>query len=142
VNSGLSKNDSHIETKEPKMKKLLIATLLATSLGGGLALAPAANADVVVVRVAPPPPRDEVVPPARDGYVWTPGYWRWNGHRHVWVSGKYVRARHGYHWREPVWAQVDHGRWRLERGRWERGDNDHDGVPNRLDEHPNNPNRY
>jgi len=124
------------------MKKLLIATVIAASLGGGLGLAPAAYADVVVVRVAPPPARDEVIPPARDGFVWTPGYWRWNGHRHVWVNGKYVRARHGYYWREPAWAQMENGRWRMERGRWERGDRDHDGVPNRLDEHPNNPNRY
>jgi hypothetical protein len=128
--------------KEPIMKKLLIATFIAASLGGGLGLAPAAYADVVVIRSAPPPPRDEVVPPARDGFVWTPGYWRWNGHRHVWVNGKYVRARHGYYWREPTWAQLENGRWRMERGRWERGDRDHDGVPNRLDEHPNNPNRY
>ena len=137
------------------MKKLLIATLLASSLGGGLAWAPAASAEVVVVRVAPPPPRDEVIPPARSGFVWTPGYWRWNGHRHVWVNGKYVRARHGYYWREPAWAQMDNGRWRMERGRWERGDRDrdgipnrydrdrdNDGVPNRVDERPNNPNRY
>jgi len=140
--ASLSKNSPHLERKEPIMKKLLIATVIAASLGGGLGLAPAAYADVVVVRVAPPPARDEVIPPARDGFVWTPGYWRWNGHRHVWVNGKYVRARHGYYWREPAWAQMENGRWRMERGRWERGDRDHDGVPNRLDEHPNNPNRY
>src|SRR5947207_41053 len=88
---SLSKNKPHLEKKEPIMKKLLIATVIAASLGGGLGLAPAAYADVVVVRVAPPPARDEVIPPARDGFVWTPGYWRWNGHRHVWVNGKYVR---------------------------------------------------
>jgi len=31
----------------------------------------------------------------------------------------------------------------LERGHWAHGhaDNDHDGVPNRFDNHPNNPTR-
>jgi hypothetical protein len=24
---------------------------------------------------------------------WQPGYWRWNGHEHVWVEGHYVAAR-------------------------------------------------
>lgn len=114
------------------MKTLFSAALLAVAMQ--------ASADVVVVRTAPPAPRDEPVPAVRHGYVWTPGYWNWNGHRYVWVAGRYVRARHGYYWREPARAQTDNG-WRMERGRWMRGDRDHDGVPNRYDQHPNNPNR-
>jgi len=27
------------------------------------------------------------------GYIWTPGYWRWNGATCVWVSGAWVRQR-------------------------------------------------
>ena len=39
---------------------------------------------------------------------------------------------------------MDNGRWRMERGRWERGDRDHDGIPNRVDRDRDNdgiPNR-
>jgi hypothetical protein len=102
---------------------------------------------VVVVRTQPPAPRHEVVPAARRGYEWAPGYWNWNGHRHVWVKGHWERARAGYVFRRPEWKQGDHG-WTLARGGWEHGeravdahDRDHDGVPNRFDDHPNNPNR-
>jgi hypothetical protein len=33
------------------------------------------------------------------------------------------------------------GLWYYARGRGGRGDRDHDGIPNRRDRHPNNPNR-
>lgn len=55
------------------MKKLLIATFLAASVGAA-AVPMTASAAIVVVREAPPQPRHESVPPARRGYVWTPGY--------------------------------------------------------------------
>jgi hypothetical protein len=44
-------------------------------------------AQSVVVRTAPPPPVHAGVigrPPA-SGYVWTAGYYRWDGRRYVWV---------------------------------------------------------
>jgi WXXGXW repeat (2 copies) len=94
----------------------------------------------VVVRIGPPPPRVEVVPAARPGYLWTPGYWNWRGNRHVWVNGNWVRERRGYVYRQPAWVE-DNGRWRFNRGNWARGDRDRDGVPNRLDRHPDNPRR-
>lgn len=73
------------------------------------------------VDVAPPPPRHLRVPPARVGYVWAPGYWRWHprSHRHVWVDGYWVRARPGYRYVPDHW--VHHGRhWRFARGHWVR----------------------
>jgi hypothetical protein len=73
----------------------------------------------VDVDVAPPPPRVEVVPGPRVGYVWAPGYWEWRGRRHVWVNGYWVRERRGYHWRPHRWEEHE-GRWRFDRGRWER----------------------
>ena len=74
------------------MKKLLLAALVAGSLGG--ATLPA-SADVVV-RTAPPPPRDERIPEARRGYVWAPGHWEWRHGRYAWTNGKWLRERHGY----------------------------------------------
>ena len=110
--------------------------LVAAALGATAIPASAA----VYVTVAPPEPRHEIVPPPRHGYIWVPGYWNWNGHAHVWVPGTWVRARSGYYYAEPAWAQHD-GHWVLQRGHWARGDRDHDGVPNRVDHHPDDPYR-
>ena len=30
-------------------------------------------------------------PPARDGYIYSPGHWEWNGNRHVWRESRWVR---------------------------------------------------
>jgi len=121
------------------MKRILCATAAAL-LSTAAFLPLTASADVLVVRTAPPPPRHEVVPHARHGYEWAPGYWNWNGHRYVWMRGHWERARPGYSYARPEWRQGDHG-WELNRGGWRHGDRDGDGVPNRLDDHPNNPNR-
>lgn len=60
----------------------------------------------------------------------------------MWVKGTWMRARPGYTYHQPKWEQRD-GRWYMNRGNWVRGGRDHDGdgVPNRRDSRPNNPNR-
>ena len=108
------------------MKRILVATAAALISTAAVLPAQAFARDVVVVRTAPPPPRHEVVPAARHGYEWAPGYWNWNGHRYV--------------WHRPEWRQGDRG-WEMVRGGWHRGDRDGDGVPNRVDRRPDNPNR-
>jgi hypothetical protein len=123
------------------MKKLAItlsvgaASLL--SMGAAMTIPTTAQAQPVVIQVAPPPPRFERVPPPRRGYVWAPGHYEWRGGRHVWVRGVYVQARPGYAYRAPEWRE-NNGRWEYNRGRWDR---DGDGVPDRYDRRPNNPNR-
>ncbi len=85
---------------------------------GALALPTASQARVdVIVGVAPPAPRVEVVPAPRVGYVWSPGYWRWNGHHHYWVTGYWVPARPGWHWVPSHWAPYG-PRWRYVPGYW------------------------
>ena len=130
-------------------RKLLLGALLSASLG---AIALPASADTgIYVDIAPPAPRYEVVPAPRAGYIWVPGYWDWDAHRHVWRKGHWEHERAGYTWHPNRWEQRD-GRWTLERGRWEREkyaenhehgmrDLDHDGVPDRYDNHPDNPYR-
>jgi hypothetical protein len=71
------------------------------------------------VAVAPPAPRVVITPSVRAGYVWAPGYWRWNGHHHVWVDGRYMRERRGYHWHAAHW-EARGGRYHFEQGHWER----------------------
>jgi hypothetical protein len=98
-------------------------TLLGALCFGALLAAPVASEAraYVDVRIAPPPARYEAVPAPRRGYVWAPGYWNWDGHRHVWAQGHYVRSRGAdYRWVPHRWEHHD-GHYRLERGRWERG---------------------
>jgi hypothetical protein len=74
----------------------------------------------VVVQQAPPPDIVEVRPVAPfGGAVWIPGYWHWNGYRHVWVGGHWSAARVGYVW-EPHHWQRSPGGWRWVPGRWRR----------------------
>jgi hypothetical protein len=68
-----------------------------------------APADVVIVDVAPPAPRVEDMPAARDGYVWASGYWTWNGSSYEWVPGRYVPALAGYRYVAPRWESLDGG---------------------------------
>ncbi len=50
--------------------------------------APAMAAPVSIdIAVGPPPPRVEVVPAPRHGYICGhPGYWDWRGGHHYWVG--------------------------------------------------------
>lgn len=108
---------------------------------------------------APPPPSapayDEPVPPPRRGQVWIPGHWEYQGDNYYWVHGKFEAARSGYYYRQPEWQQ-DGNRWAYRGGGWIRGlqgrntrpsmnndlDSDGDGVPNRLDRLPADPNNH
>jgi hypothetical protein len=118
------------------IKQAIAAALTVAALGVAI---PSYSA-TVIVRTAPPPPREEMAPAARKGYVWRAGHWDWRGNKYVWVKGSWVKARRGYHYVQPAWVE-DNGRWRRNPGAWRRGDRDGDGVPNRLDSRPNNPNR-
>ena len=123
------------------MKTMILGTAAALLIGS-TAFAPVqaiARDRVVVVREAPPAPRNEMVPHARRGYEWVPGYWNWTGHRYAWTRGHWERVRHGYVYHRPEWQQRDNG-WYMDRGGWRRGeradgmsDRDRDGVPNRFD---------
>jgi hypothetical protein len=113
------------------IKTILAAALVAASLGG-VAVPASAAPYGVTIDIAPPAPRHEVLPAPRRGYAWVPGYWNWAGRRHVWVPGTWVRERRGYVYAQPQWVQRD-GHWVMNRGGWQRGDRDRDGVPNRVD---------
>ena len=122
------------------MKKVLVSALFAAGMLAAVATPlPSVAAVDVYVNVPPPPPRSERAPAPRRGYVWVPGHWKWNakGNRHVWAAGYWERARPGYVLQRPQWVERD-GRWQYQARRWDR---DGDGVPDRRDAHPNDPNR-
>ena len=126
-------------------------TLLAAAFAASLtALGTAAQAQYsAIVSTAPPPPRHEVVPAPRTGWVWAPGHWQVRGDDYTWVEGHWVRDRQGYEYREPRWVQRADGSWMLVGNNWERrqaerearrearmhpdADFDRDGIANRHD---------
>lgn len=85
-------------------KKLIFASLL---LAGGLALPAVSQARVDVdINLGPPAPIVEAPPPPPQvGYVWAPGFHRWDGGRYVWVPGHYMEPRRGYHWAPDHYVQ-------------------------------------
>jgi hypothetical protein len=98
------------------VRKALFASLIAASAIAAPAVSQART--YVDVDVAPPPARVEHAPSPRAGYVWVPGAWDYNGHKHVWVKGHWVRERHGHHWVEDRWVQ-NGDRWHHDRGHWD-----------------------
>jgi len=118
-------------------RKILLASAMAASLVSFTL--PAVAAASVYIDVAPPAPRIEHFD-ARAGYVVVPGYWGWEHGKHHWVEGHYVAERKGYRYEHDRWVQHDNNKWTMQRGGWGR-DSDGDGVPDRQDNHPNNPNK-
>jgi WXXGXW repeat (2 copies) len=124
-----------------KFRKTLMVAVSAALLGAA-AVPMTASADVgVYFNVAPPPLRYEAVPAPRNGYVWAPGYWNASGSKHVWKAGHWEAQRPGHYWSQSTWTQHDN-RWQLDRGHWNKGDRDGDGVPNSVDRAPDNPVRH
>lgn len=75
---------------------------------------------VVAPGWAPAPPMTPVMPIPRSpgrGFVWTPGYYDWNG-GWVWTGGRWVRPpRPGAVWMPGRWDR-HRGNWRYSRGYW------------------------
>lgn len=100
-------------SKNP-LKFLLLATVLA-----GAAAVPATAQVTINIGVSPPPAQYEAVPVLPPTQTWAPGYWAWNGDRHVWVRGRAINQRDGYRWAPDNWVQTGNGYTR-QPGYWVR----------------------
>jgi len=99
-------------------RSLLLSLLVAAAS----AAAPVYAQVSINIVIAPPAPLYEAQPYTAPGYVWAPGYWAFNGDRHVWVRGRNIMQRDGYRWDADRWEQrgntyVRHvGRWQRDEG--------------------------
>ena len=119
-------------------RKILLSTLVAASFGG---MTFTASARPNYATVAPPEARTEAMPAPRRGKEWSAGHYQWRNGKYVWTRGHWVNARRGQQYEPAHWVERN-GRWYMEAGRWvTRNDRDGDGVRNRNDRAPNNPNR-
>lgn len=129
-------------------------------LAGFIFCAAAAYAQVsVAVTIAPPPlpVYDQPLCPG-DGYIWTPGYWAWDGD-YYWVPGTWIMyPEAGFLWTPGYWAWRDNGFYFIEGywaptigfygginygfgyfghgfdgGRWDSGHFDYNTAVNRVD---------
>jgi len=89
---------------------LIVAGLLSTPLLA-VGTADAFVAVGVSINVAPPElPVYEQPPIPGPGYLWTPGYWAWDGNDYYWVPGTWVLApQPGYLWTPGYWGWADGG---------------------------------
>ena len=95
------------------MRKIVLTALLT------FAMLPAPSFAQVYVKVAPPVPVVERYgAPPQAGFIWIPGYQRWNGTRYIWVAGHWVRPpRPGAVWVPYSWVHRSGG-WILIEGHW------------------------
>ena len=107
------------------MRRLLHSAAIAAILGlGALTTIPPAPAHAnVVVGVSvgfPPPPLPyyDQPPIPGPGYIWTPGYWAWDGFDYYWVPGTWVLAPEpGFLWTPAFW-DWDNGAYLFHAGYW------------------------
>src|SRR5579864_4489526 len=72
----------------------------------------------VSVSIAPPAlPVYELPPEPGPGYLWTPGYWAWDGGEYYWVPGTWVLAPMGMLWTPGYWGW-DEGYYAWHEGYW------------------------
>jgi hypothetical protein len=93
--------------------------LLTVLLLGSAACASAAPRGRVYLRVGPPAPIVEtrIVAPG-PGYVWVPGFYRWERAGYVWVPGRWDRPpRARAVWVPARWVHNRRG-WYVIEGRW------------------------
>ena len=105
------------------MKRTAITLLAVAAIFAPAAITPAAAQVGVNISIGTPPPAPiyEAVPAPRVGYVWAPGFWRWEHERHVWAPGHWIEGRPGHHWVADHWVEGPRGGWHHEAGHWDRG---------------------
>ncbi|MGC1380355.1 MAG: hypothetical protein WA814_04955 [Candidatus Baltobacteraceae bacterium] len=104
-----------------KIRSFLLACALGATTAGAALPAAAQVYGGAYVQFGPPAPIAETVPaPPGSGYYWTPGYWRWNGRRYVWVGGRYAYPPYGGAvWHPGHWVSGPYG-WYWREGHWSR----------------------
>jgi len=96
------------------MKKQVLTAVCGLFLAASMA----AGAQVVI-RIGPPQHAPEVIVASpHEGWVYQPGYQRYDGDHYVWVGGTWVEPPHSNaHWVAGHWSSHD-GVWVWTEGHW------------------------
>jgi len=80
---------------------------------------PAPPVHEVVIGTPPPAPIEEIRPAIPfAGAIWLPGFWNWQGARHVWVAGRWSASPAGHAWEAHRWEHRPDGQWVHHPGHW------------------------
>src|ERR687897_3443802 len=95
--------------RQVMLKRMAITSLAAAAFfsTATVVTAPFAPADAqvsITFGSPPPPPRYEVLPAPRAGYVWAPGHYERYRDQYVWRPGQWMVERPGYRYVAPSWA--------------------------------------
>ena len=102
-------------------KRLFLGTLLVGTLGAMPATSHAQFSIGISINIEPPALPVYVQPPCpQPNYMWTPGYWAWDGvGDYYWVPGTWVLApQPGYLWTPGYWGWGDGGVYVFHGGYW------------------------
>ena len=75
----------------------------------------------------------EVHPAPRPGYIWAPGHYEWNGTRHVWMPGVWVKDDYDRQWKAYAF---NNGRTTYANGPLELRDRDGNVIPINPEAYP------
>jgi hypothetical protein len=109
------------ETTRSSMRYAKVLALLPLLILGTVSALAQAAVDIdVSVNLAPPPiPVYDQPPLPGDGYLWTPGYWAWDGMDYYWVPGTWVQPPvSGLLWTPGYWGWNDNGSYVWNAGYW------------------------
>ena len=84
-----------------KIRPVVAGLALGLSIATGAGIAQARSIEVEI-NTAPPPARVEVVPAERPGFIYERGHYTWDGHAYVWTEGRYIEARPGHTYEQPL----------------------------------------
>jgi len=70
------------------------------------------------INIAPPAPRVDVVPAPREGFIYEPGYWGYDGRQYVWVDGQFIARREGHTYTPHVFERRGE-HWMFRGGHWD-----------------------
>lgn len=103
------------------MKCILhVAAVIAISAAAFAPVQASAGVNVnIIVPIAPPAIIVEAAPSPRIGFIWAPGFWNWNGHKHFWIEGHWEQVRDGHRYERPEWRR-DGDKWRFQEGGWKK----------------------
>jgi hypothetical protein len=102
-----------------RIARLIFSLLFAVGVLGIPVESRAQLAVGISVRIGPPelPVYEQPLCPG-EGYIWTPGYWAWDGDDYYWVPGTWVLAPEaGFFWTPGYWAW-DRGSFIFYEGYW------------------------
>ena len=102
------------------LRSSLFALMLSSASIVGLAASAQAQISAAInVTVAPPPLPEYDQPPLPEiGYLWSPGYWAWDGSDYYWVPGSWVLPPQPDLLWTPGWWGFNNGFYAFNAGYW------------------------